>query len=409
MNTISSWLDSLQQSRILQGYRQHQTLWLSILLMMFLASSWLGNVMLIESGSQYYNQAYDLFFQYFRYLIYVLMSVTILMQALLMQYKPIPLAIYVVLLAVVFFFSRSSEFLIWMLLIGAMAPMRFSHALRWYVLIQGLVLLCVPLLCAFDVFPNVLLDSTRARYALGFTWVTSAPILFVFFSASWLYRNRRNLNWSGLGGLLLIGVLFNLLTDTRMAFVMEVILVVLALIYWKQRSWLKPMKSLNAAQISALVPIVLTIIAVVLAIVYSDNNAFLAKINGMLSGRLANSAMAWNKYGLSLFGQNIVWHGQGVTFDPSDTYLFVDCSYLNILLNYGIVFLLFVLAWCVQLVWTAWKHHNGFLMCLILLLFLFSFMEVRLINPLYNPLVLLAGQWLIGNVNGKEICHDLVK
>lgn len=57
-------------------------------------------------------------------------------------------------------------------------------------------------------------------------------------------------------------------------------------------------------------PVVLTVIALLLAVFYQDTGV-MAKVNDILSGRLANAAEAWQKYGLSLLGQPITWTGQG--------------------------------------------------------------------------------------------------
>ena len=150
---------------------------------------------------------------------------------------------------------------------------------------------------------------------------------------------------------------------------------------------------------------VLTIVAMLLAGLYQDSG-FMAKLNDILSGRLANAAEAWQKYGLSLFGQNIVWTGQGITYKPSMHYLYVDCSYLNILLNYGLVFLLLVLYWCRQVVLDLYRRHDMLYLAFFVVILLFSFLEVRLANPLYDPFIIAAGSYLGLAARRKEPLHE---
>ena len=383
-------------------YRQYQVLILCTVLALFLGSSWLGNAMLIESGSEYYNQIYDTIFLALRYASYAAMALCILCALGLRQYRLWPFVIYVAVTGLVFFFSRSTEFMILMLAIGSMAVLPRKTLFRVVLIIQTAALTIIPLFAALGLFPNVIMDTERIRYSLGFTWVTSAPVLFVFASMLFLHLERKHLNgWIFVFLLQLATTLF-ILTDTKMAFFTTMLVLVIAVIWWQNAHWLNWLENRWVKLVILWLPVILTIVAMLLAGLYQDTG-FMGKLNDILSGRLANAAEAWQKYGMSFIGQYIVWAGQGITYKPGMQYLYVDCSYLNILLNYGLIFLLLVFSWCRQVVLDLYQRHDLLYLAFFVVILLFSFVEVRLINPLYNPFILAGGSYIKLTERRKEM------
>lgn len=383
-------------------YRQYQVLILCTVLALFLGSSWLGNVMLIESASEYYNQIYDTVFLVLRYASYAAMALCILCALGLRQYRLWPFVIYLAVTGLVFFFSRSTEFMILMLAVGSMAVLPRKTLFRVVLIIQTATLTIIPLFAALGLFPNVVMDTERIRYSLGFTWVTSAPVLFVFASMLFLHLERKRLNgWIFVFLLQLATALF-ILTDTKMAFFTTIFVLVITLTWWQKPSWLDCLENRWVKLVVLWLPVILTIVAMLLAGLY-QGAGFMGKLNDILSGRLANAAEAWQKYGLSFFGQNIVWAGQGITYKPGMQYLYVDCSYLNILLNYGLIFLLLVFSWCRQVVLDLYRRHDMLYLAFFVVILLFSFVEVRLINPLYNPFILAGGSYIKLTERRKEM------
>lgn len=405
MTIFDTLTERFSDSRFGVFYRQYQTLILCVILAVFLGSSWLGNVMLIESGSKYYNPVYDGTFTALRYASYAAMALCILCALGLRQYRLWPILIYATVTGLVFFFSRSTEFMILMLAIGSMAVLPRKTLFRMVLVIQAAALTIIPLFAALGLFPNVIMDTERIRYSLGFTWVTSAPVLFVFASMLFLHLERKRLSgWTFIFLLQLATALF-ILTDTKMAFFTTILVFVIALILWQKPHWLNWLENRWVKLVILWLPVVLTIVAMLLAGLYQDSG-FMAKLNDILSGRLANAAEAWQKYGLTLFGQNIVWTGQGITYKPSMHYLYVDCSYLNVLLNYGLIFLLLVFIWCRQVVLDLYRRHDMLYLAFFVVILLFSFLEVRLVNPLYDPFIIAAGSYMGLAARRKEPLHE---
>lgn len=405
MTIFHTLTERFSESRFGVFFRQYQTLILCVVLAVFLGSSWLGNVMLIESGSKYYNPLYDGTFTALRYASYAAMALCILCALGLRQYRLWPFLIYATVTGLVFFFSRSTEFMILMLAIGSMAVLPRKTLFRVVLIIQAAALTIIPLFAALGLFPNVVMDTERIRYSLGFTWVTSAPVLFVFASILFLHLVRKRLNgWIFVFLLQLATALF-ILTDTKMAFFTTMLVLVIAVIWWQKPNWLDCLENRWVKLVILWLPVILTVVAMLLAGLYQDSG-FMGRLNDILSGRLANAAEAWQKYGMSLFGQNIVWTGQGITYKPSMHYLYVDCSYLNVLLNYGLVFLLLVFIWCRQVILNLYRRHDMLYLAFFVVILLFSFLEVRLVNPLYDPFIIAAGSYMGLAARRKEPLHE---
>ncbi|WP_304470964.1 hypothetical protein [uncultured Faecalibaculum sp.] len=393
MEILNTATQRFSESRVGTFYRQYQVLILCSVLALFLGSSWLGNVLLIESASRYYNSVYDIIFTVLRYASYAAMAVCILFSLGLKQYRFWPFIVYALTIVLVFFFCRSTEFMILMLVVGSMAVLPRQTLFQVVLIIQAGALTIIPLFAALGLFPNVIMDTERIRYSLGFTWVTSAPVLFVFASMLFLHLERRRLNGWMFFLLLQVATALFILTDTKMAFFTALLVLTIGLIWWKKPQWLQVLENRWVREVILWLPVVLTVIALLLAVFYQDTGV-MAKVNDILSGRLANAAEAWQKYGLSLLGQPITWTGQGITYKPSMHYLYVDCSYLNILLNYGLIFLLLVLYWCRKVILNLYHRHDMLYLAFFVVIILFSFLEVRLINPLYDPFVVAAGSYL---------------
>ena len=81
--------------------------------------------------------------------------------------------------------------------------------------------------------------------------------------------------------------------------------------------------------------ILCSIVMVLLTSAYDGKNKYINKIDSLLSNRLYYGKQMLDKNGIKLFGQEVKERG-GHEGDESD-YAFIDCSYLKILIKYGLV------------------------------------------------------------------------
>ena len=90
------------------------------------------------------------------------------------------------------------------------------------------------------------------------------------------------------------------------------------------------------------------------------------------------------QFGLSLFGQDVPMEGMGGSLKHTKPYFFIDCSYLFILLRYGILFLGIV--FIIYGVICYKRREDTALMLTILLLAVSSAIDQHLLEEAYNPL-----------------------
>ncbi len=89
-------------------------------------------------------------------------------------------------------------------------------------------------------------------------------------------------------------------------------------------------------------------------------------------------------YGISLFGQDVPMVGFGGSTTLEEEYFFIDSSYLNILLRYGILFLIMVFIIYGTI---CYKHkEDTVLMLAVTLLAISCFIDHHMMEEAYNPL-----------------------
>ena len=94
---------------------------------------------------------------------------------------------------------------------------------------------------------------------------------------------------------------------------------------------------------------------------YSPENAFLVKINKFLNTRLSVGSQAFEKYEIKLFGQRIV--------DTIEPYFYIDCGFMHILFEAGVVIYVITIVAFSYLMWRACvKNDTTMFMCTVALL-----------------------------------------
>ena len=144
-------------------------------------------------------------------------------------------------------------------------------------------------------------------------------------------------------------------------------------------------------------PSVICVFAIAIHYFYNPDNELWMKLNDLLSGRLRLGKQGIAEYGISLLGNSIKWVGYSADA-VEGTYNYVDCSYLQILLEYGLIFLVMVIAIYTVIIYKAVKNENYFLLWSVIFVLIFSITEPRLMNLSFNPFPLLV----MCNLDSKE-------
>ena len=109
----------------------------------------------------------------------------------------------------------------------------------------------------------------------------------------------------------------------------------------------------------------------------------LNQIDIFLTRRLTLGQRGLEQYGIRLFGQYVLMVGNGNTTKQPLNYFFVDCSYLYVLLRYGIIFLLILLG--VYVACCRKYCKDIYFILTIALISLNCMIAHHIIEPAYNP------------------------
>ena len=177
--------------------------------------------------------------------------------------------------------------------------------------------------------------------------------------------------------IIILNVFLLIFTDTKSSFFCIVLLLLLNVLFinvknnkiYKIFSFL----TLISFPIGALSTFVLTYL-------YSVNNRFAVALNDVLTGRLRLMSEGFDRWGITLFGQNIY---------NSTEYGYIDSSYLNVFFNYGVIALIIVVVF--YIVWTYWvsKKRNLQLLIVLFITSLHSVFDPQLTLLYYSPFIIL--------------------
>lgn len=301
--------------------------------------------------------------------------------------------IMMVVLVISGFKSTNKTMLLYSLILLAAYNLESSKIMKISLWMQGFFLTFVVGLSQLGILEDYLFvrDETHYRHGLGFGWTTTAPILFLYFMLIFIYLKKDKFNIFHAAVLELINIWFYLMTDSRMAFLISsVFIVFFAIQSINKRRW-KCLSKFNKIYIA--MPVLICVFSLLLFKFYDADEPFWIRLNSVLSDRLALGVDAIRNFGFTLFGQNIEWVGFSIktpTKMEAVGYNYVDSSYLQLILNYGVFFLIVVITIYVVAIYKAIKSRDYYLTVILIIILGFSVTEPRLMNLAFNPFPLLA-------------------
>lgn len=359
-----------------------------LFLMIYLIMSILDLNTVLGEGSRSYIMS----------IIKYLCLIVILMKIVIFDIKSysgktyLKILLLVVLCFIVGKISNNRTFIQYLILIIGAYNIPFRKIAKSVLLAEGIAVFLIIVMSLANVIPNRVYERTNsdvARYSLGFKYATYPAIYIWYFTLLYLYiRNNKTKYWE-YGILLALNVVMYILTDSRNEVICSVLIMLLVIVYNKIQS----KKNKGILQLSAKWSmIVLTIISLLLSLNYSYKNETMREINKFSSDRLYLSKKALDNYGIKLFGNRIEWIGLSMihfgNYNKKE-FNYVDVSYLNILINYGVIMLLLILYAFYKITKNEIKKGNSFICCFILVIAIHSFINPQLFQITYNIFILL--------------------
>ncbi len=325
-----------------------------------------------------------------RYLAYALCILKICLDQKVNRSWLIYVVIVAALLTIGMVVSTSRTMFLYFWIIAACTGVSDKKILRTVMYVQTVILCVTVLLSQMGIIQDVI-DGDRARHYLGFTWTTTAPILFFYIILQYLYICDLQLTFPKFVVFMIINVWFFIMTNTRFVFILLSITLVCALIY--NYTCIKNLRLEKIKYLFVLAPEGIAFFSIGIHAFYNSNSSIWKAANDFLTGRLELGYNAIQEYGYSLFGQDITWYGNGLRSQVGVngiTYNYVDCSYLQILLEYGLIFLILVLLAYSVMMWKAIQERRYSACWILLVVLIFAITEPRLVNMAFNPFILLV-------------------
>lgn len=278
------------------------------------------------------------------------------------------------------------------LCIGAYA-IDYKRILKTYLLVEIPATIVTIIASQADMVTNLIYNQDgRIRESFGFVYPTDfAAHIFFIFMAWALVRQFRCTLWELIFMIVIVAIL-NIKSDTRCSEISILLIVITVLFFKYKKYWIK--KQNNNSYIKRLfkvcclsVPLVFSTAMIFLCRFYSEDNKLMYFLNKVLSERLRLGKKTFDYYDVSLLGQVIIMDGNGGSLEKPADYTFIDCSYINILMRFGLIAFGVVLL-MVEVVMLK-NLNNTYLLTMVVIVCIASMIEHHLIEYYYNFFIIL--------------------
>lgn len=291
------------------------------------------------------------------------------------------------------FGSHKDFFLLWILILGA-REIPFEKIVKVFLTVCGSILLAA-MICAGT---GVIEDYTYTRgdgalrHALGTGSPTNCGAFLFFQILCWWYLRKEKITYYEAAVVLGISVFVRQFINARtaadcIAGVAVVMCIQRAL--YRRAGCQNREFSMNSIVASLLIlsHIFMAGLIIVSSAFYDGNIPWMLKLNALFSNRLSLGRKAMDLFEFTWFGQYIrnFSHAEGLT---AGGYFYIDSSYLQIALMYGVLWFAVVLFVFLVIGCRAKRQQDWTMVWILAFMAIHSVIEPRLIQLAYNPFIL---------------------
>lgn len=246
------------------------------------------------------------------------------------------------------------------------------------------------------------------RNYLGFAYSTFGPNLFFHACLAFVAGTKRKIPILLWAVILLVNIWLFIKTDTMAVFAELGVLFVLYYITRNEKvqDFIFNNK-ITSWSISNFVYLAAGI-TIVFQCIYNLNYEKFSGLNELLSNRLSLARQAFSEYDVSLFGQSISWHTTlNTNSNSGEKYFYVDSSYLQILLSYGILMLVILCIFMAIMGKYSVKTRNINISIALIIFLVHCITDPQLLSFRYDPfLVAVAAAYMFVNKSNKKIENE---
>lgn len=352
---------------------------------MFLFAYGIYLISVIMFDSKYgIRDSMHLFFTVVRFTAYGLICAKIILDFLEGGYslKEIGfiIAIGILLLISAYISPNKNQLILWVFIVAA-HDVDFQEIIKWSLWVHIAGLLFIIASCYGGILENEIYiqdGGNRIRESLGFQYTTQGAHYYFYMILFWVYWRKDKITWKELAVITAVNIYFFVKTDTKNAFALGM-LAILGTVILKYSPYLREYKKIYSLIAVGIAPL-MSLGIIGLSVKYNPSVSWMQKMNKFITGRLQLGHDGYLNYGIRLFGQKISWF--------EGAYHYVDSSYVQALLGFGIVIFALILIGLVTMgIFIARKKDTYFLLAFALFV-VHSTFDSQLIWIGYNSFIM---------------------
>lgn len=288
--------------------------------------------------------------------------------------------------------SQAVDILAYSLFILGAKNVDFRAIINYFFKIGVIMLVLTVIYSQFGIIKDsIYIRGDFLRHSMGINYPTDFAAHIFSLILAYFYLYFKKITWRSYLGVAIISIVMYTLTQARLDAIVSLLTIPVMAI--AKRAYEKNSLGKVIASFYWIVAPILSYVTVVSAIFYSANNHLFQIVNNVVSKRLEISHLAFEKYGISLFGRRVIEHGFGgnqgfkqfYQSGMSGGYFYIDSSFIRLAIIYGLIMLLFVII-VMTLIGMRSVSVQGYCLAGIMLLLTFScVIEQHILDISYNP------------------------
>ncbi|WP_077612291.1 hypothetical protein [Clostridium sp. Marseille-P2415] len=277
---------------------------------------------------------------------------------------------------------------LWVFILAA-KEIEFDQIIKYSFYVNVYLMLFVVASSLFGVVENriYLRFNGDYRYSLGYQYTTNIANLYMHMIIMYVYWKKKKISIVSMIVLMLINVVIYRLTDTRNAFGIGCIVLIGAFVLKISSYFSKPHRWINYIYIWS-IPF-FAFITVCMTSLYNQNISWMNSMNIFFNDRLNQGKLGIEQYGIDLFGNKIEWVGGGIIYEINQkAYNYVDSSYVQFLLEFGLIAFLLACIYFMKLNDRAIKKKDVWFGMSVFLIASHSILDPQLMWLEFNPFLL---------------------
>lgn len=296
---------------------------------------------------------------------------------------------FIVVAFVVSYGNGNASFVFYsVLLIFSGADQDLEKIIKHTMILQIICLLITVFSAISGIVDNEVVLSTagnmvRMRHNLGYIFTTFTPNYFLSIVLEYIFIKKLDLSIIELLIIAFLNIIIYKLTLTRLTMFL-VFFVLIYLLVIKKISYGKFLPKISMVSF-----ILLSVISYFLSVMYTPENRTLNILNSVLSGRIRLSQMGLQTWGVKLFGTSVNWNSESINYN------YIDSSYINILVCYGLIIFVIVIVGFTLVNLRAKQVQNFPLLFVLLMWAIRAMIDPQLFLIWFNPFIFYIGKSLL--------------